>query len=472
MRANRGFVAELGSADWAEREFAESTLGDHRLDRRAASMARDFAAHPGVPIREACATKSASNAAYEFIENPFVQPETLLLGHVQATLERLRGQAVILAPSDTSAFNYSGLVQTGGLGPIGTDQSPEQRGLWVHATLALTPQGLPLGLLQVRCWSRPEERTDPRDRHQKPYEEKESVRWRESWKACQSLRAQLSGPVLLINITDMEGDIYEVFAAVLAQAQPRAEVLIRARHDRQLSDHQKRLWGYIHAQKVAATIQVRVPKHEDQPARTATLHVRFSAVKIEAPSRKADQPPLSLWAVEAWEVHPPKGAKRIIWHLLSSVPVTTAKQAIQMVHYYARRWTIEVLHKILKSVCRAETHQMEEGANLRRMLMLDYLVAWRIQVLTQVWRQNPDLPANVYFPEGEWKALHSFIHKTRAVPTRPPGLGQVMQWVGQLGGFVRSKANPHPGAITLARGLSRLEDMAAMWIIQNTKQEK
>ena len=469
MRKREDFVNALNSAEWASREFAGATLGDARLDRRAAIMASDFAAHPGAPIREACPSKSASNAAYAFIENPFIQPEAVLQGHVQATLERLRPEPIILAPSDTSAFNYSGLVQTSDLGPIGTDQCPDQRGLWVHATLALTPQGLPLGLLQVRCWNRPEGSADRRDRHQKSFEEKETVRWRESWQACQALRAQLPEGTLLLNITDMEGDIYEVFAAALAQPQPRAEVLIRARHNRQLADHEKRLWDYVHQQKVAATIQVRVPAHEKQPARNATLHVRFSAVTVEAPERKAGQPALSLWAVEAWEVHPPKGAKRLVWHLLSSLPVTTAEAAVEKVTYYARRWTIEVLHKILKSVCRAEDHQMEEGTNLRRMLMLDYLVAWRIQVLTQVGRQNPDLPANVYFPESEWKALRSFIDKTRKVPEQPPGLGQVMQWIGKLGGFVKNKANPYPGAITLARGLRRLDDLAAMWEIQNTR---
>jgi hypothetical protein len=470
VKAQEDFIQELDSEHWAQGEFARATLGDRRLDRRAARMASDFGAHPGASIAEACASQSARKAAYDFIENPFVRPEAVLLGHYQATLERMRSEAVILVPSDTTTFNYSGLVQTSGLGPIGTHQHPHQRGLWSHETLALTAQGLPLGLVQIRFWHRPEKSTDRRHRNQKPFEEKESLRWRESWQACQALRAQLPRQTLLLNITDMEGDIYEVFAAVLSQEPPRAEVLIRSRHNRQLEDHQSCLWDYVHHQKVAATLQVRVPKDQDQPARLATLHVRFSAVTVQAPERKANQPSLLLWAVEAWEVRPPKGAKRIVWHLLSSLPVCTAQQAVQMVTYYARRWTIEVLHKILKSVCRAESHQMEAGSNLQRRLMLDYLVAWRIQVLTQVGRQNPDLPANLYFPESEWKALYSYIHKTPKVPEQPPGLGQMLQWIGKLGGFVRNKANPYPGPITLARGLSHLAYLSTMWTIHLAKQ--
>jgi hypothetical protein len=113
---------------------------------------------------------------------------------------------------------------------------------------------------------------------------------------------------------------------------------------------------------------------------------------------------------------------------------------------------------------------MEAGSNLQRRLMLDYLVAWRIQVLTQVGRQNPDLPANLYFPESEWKALYSYIHKTPKVPEQPPGLGQMLQWIGKLGGFVRNKANPYPGPITLARGLSHLAYLSTMWTIHLAKQ--
>lgn len=193
---------------------------------------------------------------------------------------------------------------------------------------------------------------------------------------------------------------------------------------------------------------------------------------LEAPSRKRSQKPLPLWAVEAREVAVPQGVEPILWRLVSTLPVTTTEQAIEKVHWYSLRWGIEVFHKILKSVCHAEDPQLETAERLERVLMLEMIVAWRIHVLTMVGRQNPEIAASEVFAQSEWKALGCYIHRRRAAPAQPPRLGEMMQWIGRLGGFVRCKATPHPGSITLGRGLARLNDLAEMWVIQNTVHAK
>jgi hypothetical protein len=157
---------------------------------------------------------------------------------------------------------------------------------------------------------------------------------------------------------------------------------------------------------------------------------------------------------------------------VTTIPVTTAAEAIEKVRWYSVRWGIEVFHKIVKSVCQAEAHQLETAERLQRLLSINLLVAWRIQVLTQVGRQYPDLPATDYFGPDEWQALFSYMHPQEPVPTQPPNLKQMTEWIGRLGGFVKSRANPYPGAITLSRGLARLNDMAAIWSIQQTKHAK
>jgi len=468
-REARSFVDQLDSPGWAAAEYGRATVGDRRLDRRLASLTNDLANQPGAPIPQACGTKTKINGAYNLVENDTLDPSSILAGHHRANLERFRREPVILAPADTTSFNFNRLTETEGLGPIGSGNQSEQLGLLLHSTQAFTPQGLPLGLIAERFWARPREKTDLRTREQKPFEEKESVRWRQSWQACQAVREQLPPGTLLVNIDDMEGDIYEVFAAALAQEAPRAELLIRSHHDRKVQDQESRLWDHLAQQPVAGTLQVRVPRHKKQPARIATLQIRFlQQVELPAPERKGQAPALKLSAVEAREIHPPAGAEPILWRLLTTLPVTNAEEAIQKVRWYAVRWSIEVFHKIVKTVCRAETHQMATTPRLERMLRLNLLVAWRIQVLTQVGRQSPDLPASDCFAENEWKALYSFIHPTHPVAAQVPSLGQMMQWIGRLGGFVRCKSNPYPGPITLARGLSRLEDLAAMWTIQET----
>lgn len=51
-------------------------------------------------------------------------------------------------------LDYSALSGCEGLGVIGTNQAGEQsRGLRLHSTLAVTTDGLPLGVLQSQCWA-------------------------------------------------------------------------------------------------------------------------------------------------------------------------------------------------------------------------------------------------------------------------------------------------------------------------------
>jgi hypothetical protein len=472
MKEKRHLIEELESPGWALEEFEQAPLPDRRLRQRVASMAEDFAGHPGAPLPEACDTRAKLSGAYRFIENDFVRPQQMLIGHRQASLSRWARESLVLAPSDTTSFNFSGRSQTQGLGDISTKNQKKAQGLWLHSTLTFSAEGLPLGLVAARFWARRPNPGPRRDRHQVPFAEKESVRWRESWKACRGALVQLPQPNLWINIADMEGDIYEVFAAAQTQPTPRVELLIRSRHDRKLQDQEQRLWDHLAAQPLAGTLPVRVPRHENQPARHTTLEVRFAEVLLEAPSRKKGQNPLRLWAVEAREALAPQGVEPILWRLVSTLPINTVEEAIEKVRWYSLRWGIEVFHKILKSVCHAEDPQLGTAERLERVLMLDMIVAWRIHVLTMVGRQNPDIAASDLFAESEWKALHCYIHRERSAPAQAPQLGEMMQWIGRLGGFVKCKSTPYPGSITLGRGLARLNDLAEMWAIQNTIHEK
>ena len=56
---------------------------------------------------------------------------------------------------------------------------------------------------------------------------------------------------------------------------------------------------------------------------------------------------------------PPKGTTPILWQLLTTLPVTSAAEALERVRWYAQRWQIEVLHKVLKSGCKVEQRQLE-----------------------------------------------------------------------------------------------------------------
>ena len=447
-------------ADWVIHEFAQATLPDQRHRRRLEMIATAFAQRPTAPIPQACGSLAEVKATYRFVENDAIIPAMIRAPHHQATVERVQAHPIILAVQDTTVLNYTTHPCTQGLGPI--CHTRRNLGLLLHSTLAITPAGQPLGFLHnaVRARGR-QARVASRER--RPLANKESYKWVESLTACQAV-APLCPDTMLVNISDREGDLYELFVQALSAPEARrVELLVRARHDRKLAEGPATLWERVRHQPVAATLQVRVGRHGDHPSRLATLSIRFCAVQLKAPKRKAQQPPLQLWAVQAREVHPPKGTAPIVWQLLTTLPVTSAAEAIERVRWYAQRWQIEVIHKVLKSGCQIEQRQMETAQRLERALSIDLVVAWRILALCKAARELPDDPISDWLPTAQWQTLWCYVHQRTTVPRNSPSVRQAVRWIAQLGGFLARKSDGEPGTTTLWRGLQELEAMTKMW---------
>jgi len=448
---------------WAFNEFATADFNDLRLTSRLQFIARDFAQQPLASIPQACGNWANSKAAYRFCSNEKVSFAAILAAHSERTLQRLPSDSVILCPQDTTTLNYIAHPATQGLGHVGTKPG-KSLGLLLHSTLAVSPQGDFYGLLDARCWARPQRKKSrrARSRHDKKISEKESFRWLEGFRHVDQL-AQLYPDRQWVSVSDREGDIYEVLQEAAAP-EHRAGLLVRARHDRSLLDPRRTtLFKYLRRLPPAGTHTVRVPRHEDQPAREVTLSVSFAQVRCAAPRYHSGQPPLTLWAVWAQEIDPPAGQKPIRWCLLTTVPVQTLAQAIERIAWYVKRWTIEEFHRVLKSGCQVEARQLTTGARLQRALAIDMVVAWRIMDLNKAARLQPDAPADRWLSTHQWQALYCYVHQTHTAPPKPPTIAQAVWWIAQLGGFLARTSDGHPGPMTLWRGLQRLNDIVASW---------
>jgi len=447
-------------------EFTHAQLGDQRLTKRLCRVAEAFAEQPDVSIPQASGDWGQTCAAYRLLDNDAVRPADILAAHQVRTLERAATVPWLLAGSDTTSLNYSQRAATTGLGPIRTRRD-KTLGLWLHSLVAFTPQGVSLGVLDAQCWAR-----DPAafgSRHQrksKPIEEKESYKWVHSLRILQRAAAQ-TPHTQWVMIADREADVYELFQQ--AQQQPQGPaLLVRANHNRNLIDRERSLFAHLARAAVAGEVQVQVPRRPGQSARTATLTVRFRAVRLQPPGGKGQCPALTVWAVEARELHSPRGIRPIHWRLLTTLPVGTLAEAVEKLQWYCVRWSIEVFHKVLKSVCRVEAVQLQQAARLQRYVAIKLVVAWRVMVLVKQGREQPERALSEMLEQEEWRALQAVEYARKQYggqkpSRRPPTLGEGIRWLARLGGHLGRKGDGAPGPLSLARGLERLHDITVGW---------
>jgi hypothetical protein len=404
--------------------------------------------------------RAKTKAAYRFFDHEKVTMDSVLQSHYQATAQRMAKESIVVVPQDTTYLNYSTHPATENLGPIGS-RPDGLVGLVVHDTMAFNLEGTPLGLLDVQCWARdPKQFGKKHKRRALKFEQKESVKWLRSLEALE--RAQKHCPkTQIVSVGDREADIYELF--VWSQQSNRPALLVRASNNRAVQNEHGYLWEQMAATAVATTIQIKVPRRANRPARVATLQVRFSAIHLKAPRSRSKLHPVALWAIWAREINAPDKAEPLEWMLLTTLPITDVQQACQKIEWYSRRWGIEVYHRTLKSGCQIEQRQLRSADRIEACLAIDMVVAWRIFHLAKLGRETPDVPCTVYFEEMQWKALVGFINKNPIPPAMPPTLRDAKRMVASLGGFLGRKSDGEPGTQTLWLGLQRLDDIVGAW---------
>src|SRR5216110_1047651 len=456
---------------WATEELSRANFGDERLTKRFMRLVSDLAEKPEASVTEASGDWAATKGAYRFWNHEQVTPEAIRAAHRESTVQRMQKEATILAIQDTTSLNFQSHPATKGLGPI---DAKGTSGLLVHSVLALTAQGVPLGLVHQQVWARdPEQKGKSKKRKQLPISEKESQRWLDSLQATQSA---VQGGTRIITIADREADIYDLFAL------PRAanmDLLIRANYDRRVQvDNEEigKVWDSVEQTPVQGTVTVHLEHKPGQKARDVELTLRYRNLSIipavsDPKGLHACHEPIPLTAILVLEEDPADGETPLCWLLLTTLPVESFQQAAQCVQWYRYRWLIERYHFVLKSGCRLEDLQLETAQRLERALATYCIVAWRLLWLTYQERQTPEACCELALQTYEWQALYAFIHHTPAVAVTPPSLCEAMHWIAQLGGFLARKSDGEPGLQTIWRGLRRLDDLSSMWLLLHLSQQ-
>ncbi len=465
----------LGAQEWVEQEFGGVELGDKRLRDRLMKIVGDRAAHPDASYLEASGgDRGATKGYYAFIDNPreTIDPEAMLSTHRTRTIERMMSHDVVLVVQDTTDLNFSSRAHTEGLGLIGTNQTgAKSLGLKLHTSLALSEEGLPLGVVKSVAYAPEEKGAEGKVSVGRPIEEKKSFRWIEGYRDCVAIAKQMP-ETRLLSVMDREADLFELFV----EAEPtrhRVGLLVRARHNRRLQDSERKLFEQLRESENTGQVEVSIPrqrwkeakrgqaKQAGQPARPATLTLSFEAVSMD--TKRSDlraKAPVTLWAVYAREESPPPGSAPIEWMLLTTEEVKTVEEAARVLDLYSRRWRIEEWHRVLKSGCKVQEHQHQTVDRLARVIAIDVVLAWRIQLMTLLSREVPDLPCTVFFDAWEVTVLEALEEQRGKGPLeRPLTLVEAITAMARLGGYLARRSDPPPGPKVLWRGLLRLSGM-------------
>jgi len=416
----------------AQNEFGGAALGDQRLSNRLVDIGRKQGANPGCSYSGAAGGNWPEvKGYYRFIDKPddsAVSMKTILQPHREQTIRRMKAEKIVLCPQDGTDLNYNNLDHCEGLGVIGSNQTGvKSLGLHLHSMLALTPDGLPLGVLRSDCTSpQPKLEDDDRPASAIPIEEKKTFCWIEGVRDCESLK-QLMPHTSIINISDREADFFEMFDDQRHNS-PHVDLIIRAKHDRSTTGAHK-LFETARQASVKAHIEIKVPRQSarskkskqkaraKRPARTAQVSVRTTYVTLNPPFYLKDKDPIKIGIVHVKEDTPPSGDEAIEWFLLTTRSLQSVDEALNCVKWYCLRWRIEDWHRVLKSGCKAEDLANKTAERLKRAVAIKLVIAWRIMLMTLLGRDLPELPAEVLFSDLEIKVLNACSKKKDLVPS-------------------------------------------------------
>jgi len=444
---------------WVSTEIGNVDFNDKRLKDRLILLTKQLSSKPTASIPEACEGWADTKAAYRFFDNPKVTPDKIRDIHYNSTIDRLKEKDTIIIVQDTTHIDFSTHYKTKGLGVLSAGW---RRGLKLHSAMAVTLDGVPRGLIHQEVSAR--EYIGARNDSQltkRDIKEKESYRWLNT---VEKVASRLPNDKQAIVIGDRESDIYQLFTM---PRRPGIDLLVRVAQNREVKDEGKRLFTAIDRSNCQGTIKVTINRAFNQKSRDVMLEVRYLTLEFIPPHRgynyNRNFNPVSLNVVEAKENNPPSGEERVHWKLLTTLPVDSFEAAVNIIKLYSYRWLIERYHYTLKSGCKVEDLQLENGERLTKALAVYSVVAWRVLWMTYEMRVNPEAPCTVILELNEWKALACFKNKISDPLGKLPTLQEATIEIAKLGGFLGRKGDKNPGVKTIWRGLRRLEDIVIMW---------
>lgn len=452
-----------GSRAWAEAIFGKCELGDSRRVKRAINVAAGLAERAGESLNGAFDSEKETEGAYRFVRNPDIDSDALLKGGIAATFQKLTQAKVVLAVEDTTSLSYAHSV-TAYLGDTGGKQNSNQRCFWVHSVLLVDGEsGETLGLGGQKYWTReePAKRGKAKERKNRAYEDKESIRWQET---SELLAPQVGEDMSkIVSVADREADIYEYLHYKRTKQE---RFVVRVTQDRSLvseslepNSKPEHVWTRVLSAKVCGHEVVEIAQRGGEftrKKRKANLSLRYGQLTIKSPlNAPKKQSELTLNFVHAKEEAAPEGVTPLEWLLYTSEPVENELDVLKILAWYRLRWRIEEFHKAWKSGCGIEAMRMQCADSLKRIAVVLAFVAIRLLQLRELSEESPEVSVEEWLEEDAWKCLW-IKTEDKPIPEQIPTIKWAYYALGKLGSWRKNRTG-RIGWDTLLRGWQRFE---------------
>ncbi len=442
-------------------DYSLGCFGDVRLDRTGAAFLAGMVTRSTVRVRRLGVSRGGILRYGRLLASPRVTVDKIIGGWADATRAAVAGRHV-LAIQDTTEVKFK--TSVGRRRGLGLVKKGNVHGVLAHSMIAVDAvSGACLGPVTGEVWTRAGRVSKPhRDRR---LCERESARW---LRCAERAKSILQAAAMVTVIGDRESDIYAEWACL---PESGFHLLTRANVDRKLAKG-----GYLFAAarnfKLAGTAHLSLPQRSPgMPARTATVALRFGEVVIRRPRHENDRTlpkTLRLRLLELREINPPKGVEPIHWRLLTTHEITSAADAWRLVSWYKARWTIEQVHRVMKS----QGLDLEESqiASADRLLKLTAAAVKAATITIQLVQERDGrdgLLATAAFTKPQIQTLAALGPTLEGKTQRqqnphPPNSLAWATWIIARLGSWDCYGKP-PGPITIRRGLEEFYAINRGW---------
>jgi len=446
-------------------EFDGCDFGDKRLNSRLSKLSKSMSENPELSINAACGSFDQSKAAYRFFQNEKVSIRKIQSSHIKNTCQRAQASnSEILVIQDTADLIYSQFPSTQGLGHRIKNPGFESsvKGLLLHSSLAVSREGIPLGLLHQTFFTY-DEILEKRGQIEKnkvgaikhfPIEKKGSYRWIEHFQMTNNLLTDIKTKV--IHVADREADVFELLQDL---NETSSNFVIRSCVNRKTTEKEdlqkfikidKKLMQTASIGEIDVCKSKKIHKCEVKVVQNLILKSPHRSTK----AKSYDLKDLSLTVVEVKQKE--SGSDILHWRLLTNLPCSTFSESLNVVEIYKQRWAIESFHRILKSGFGIEKIRLCERKRLEKCAAVLSIVSWFIFWLFMFGRYSPKIKAELIFDNVAIKVLRISAKTLKVKISRTLIFGEAILIIAKLGGFLGRRSDGPPGMMSIWRGWKAL----------------